>query len=673
MGGLKTAGVRLVAENEAAFIRAINNARTGELRLTEQTRQMVPAMAGTGSASDVMRGKMDALTVRIDFQKRQLEILRAQLAATVQKYGEGSIQAERQRLAIDRLTQSLKQGETQQQQYKAALASGSQGATALTGVISGLTTAMGYLGIAVSGAMIIGKLFEIIKTGIAEAAEEEVIIVRLSSAIKSMGRESEYTTAGLTEMSLTMMRQNAVSHESIMDLEGMFITYRNISSDVMPKAIQASLDLSAAWGIDLHTAGMRIGKMLEYPTRNLNTLARVGVQFTEQQKEEIKTLEESGNLLGAQSIILQALADKFGGQATAKAKTFTGQLALLNAELKELMEFGGGIILPGLTSATGSMARSIGFVNEALATYQGRVMTLPGLIQQAQHYAQLYIDTTNASADASVRDAAAVIRAQDYGRSGIALTEQQITLAREYEQALLDQNVASVQLANAQQAYAAGQTAWMQVGTDAAQGLDKYMREGSDKWRAAQTALDMQMGTSIVAQYDYNKALDDAAKKYAQGKLSVDEYTDAVVAAGEKKGLTPMEQLKADALEATQNLEDAKSKLMSFPAHTDKYMTIWVSYRRGKSQAASTTGGAQEGGDFEFQEGGQFQVGGTGGPDSKLIRLALTPGEVVTVTPPNEPTPYGGPATAVTIGQIVEQGPLDTQILLAALQRIGGQ
>ncbi len=41
---------------------------------------------------------------------------------------------------------------------------------------------------------------------------------------------------------------------------------------------------------------------------------------------------------------------------------------------------------------------------------------------------------------------------------------------------------------------------------------------------------------------------------------------------------------------------------------------------------------------FGFQHGGQFQVGGSGGPDSKLVAFKASPGETVTITPPNQTT-----------------------------------
>ena len=51
----------------------------------------------------------------------------------------------------------------------------------------------------------------------------------------------------------------------------------------------------------------------------------------------------------------------------------------------------------------------------------------------------------------------------------------------------------------------------------------------------------------------------------------------------------------------------------------------------GSSLSAGATGLASQGSLFKFNTGGSFTVGGSGGPDSQLVPLQLTPGEIVNV------------------------------------------
>jgi hypothetical protein len=89
---------------------------------------------------------------------------------------------------------------------------------------------------------------------------------------------------------------------------------------------------------------------LNDPVKGLTALGRVGIQFTAQQKEQIKALTESGDLLGAQKIILAELQSQFGGSAQAYAQTFAGQIELLGIELENFSEEIGVIVMPALRS-----------------------------------------------------------------------------------------------------------------------------------------------------------------------------------------------------------------------------------------------------------------------------------------------------------------------------------
>jgi hypothetical protein len=80
----------------------------------------------------------------------------------------------------------------------------------------------------------------------------------------------------------------------------------------------------------------QLGKALEDPVTGINAMTRSGVSFTDQQKEMIKSLAESGDLLGAQTIILDELAGQYGGVARAEAEGFAGAQDTLAQSLQEL-------------------------------------------------------------------------------------------------------------------------------------------------------------------------------------------------------------------------------------------------------------------------------------------------------------------------------------------------
>src|SRR5258708_1908746 len=60
-------------------------------------------------------------------------------------------------------------------------------------------------------------------------------------------------------------------------------------------------------------------KALNDPIHGVTSLMRVGVTFTAQQKEQIKTLVDTGHTMDAQKVILAELTKEFGGSAAAQA------------------------------------------------------------------------------------------------------------------------------------------------------------------------------------------------------------------------------------------------------------------------------------------------------------------------------------------------------------------
>ena len=126
------------------------------------------------------------------------------------------------------------------------------------------------------------------------------------------------------------------------------LTFKNLrnetgaGNDVFTRSSAAMLDLAAVMKTDAKSAALQLAKALNDPIANLGALGRAGVQFTDQQKEQIKTMAKSGDLLGAQKIILDELESQFGGTAEASVDA----TAKIKNAYKEMQEAAGAAILP---------------------------------------------------------------------------------------------------------------------------------------------------------------------------------------------------------------------------------------------------------------------------------------------------------------------------------------
>ena len=158
------------------------------------------------------------------------------------------------------------------------------------------------------------------------AEDAEIANRKLGAVLESMGypQATERVSAYAEELE----RSLAVDADIIKAAQTKLATFKNLTASVneaggaFDRATVASLDLAAAGFGSAETNAVQLGKALQDPIKGITALGRAGVTFTEQEKAKIKTLVESGNLLGAQNMVLKAIESQVGGTAEAGASSF---------------------------------------------------------------------------------------------------------------------------------------------------------------------------------------------------------------------------------------------------------------------------------------------------------------------------------------------------------------
>lgn len=148
------------------------------------------------------------------------------------------------------------------------------------------------------------------------------------------------------DMATALQKVTLFDDEAILGAESLLLTFTNIGKDVFPDATKAVLDMSQALGQDLKSSSVQLGKALNDPILGITALSRVGVSFTEQQKNQIKALATSGKMMEAQQLILAELQKEFGGSAEAAGKTFAGSITILTNRIGDLLEKLGDRLIP---------------------------------------------------------------------------------------------------------------------------------------------------------------------------------------------------------------------------------------------------------------------------------------------------------------------------------------
>ena len=190
----------------------------------------------------------------------------------------------------------------------------------------------------VAGAAIASGFGAALVMGIKGVTEGEDAIAQLDAVLKSTGGSAGVMRKDLLDMADQMQKTTKFTQEDTLAAESLLLTFTNIGSTTFPAATRAAADMATALGTDMAGQSIALGKALNDPIKGITALSRVGVSFTEGQKASIKAMQESGDMAGAQTIILKELEKEFGGSAEAAGKTFSGQLEILKNAFGEVTE-----------------------------------------------------------------------------------------------------------------------------------------------------------------------------------------------------------------------------------------------------------------------------------------------------------------------------------------------
>lgn len=157
------------------------------------------------------------------------------------------------------------------------------------------------------------------------AEEAEAAQAKLSSSFESMGASAFTSMEELNAHAEALQSATTFDDEGIANFQSILLTFGNVTGDVFTQATELGLDMSAKLGTDLQSSATLVGKALNDPVKGISALTRVGVSFTQQQKDQIKAMVEGGDVAGAQAVIMGELEKQFGGTAEAMAQTNTGQ------------------------------------------------------------------------------------------------------------------------------------------------------------------------------------------------------------------------------------------------------------------------------------------------------------------------------------------------------------
>ena len=248
--------------------------------------------------------------------------------------------------------------------------------SSLTRKITGISNTVTNL---IAGGMIamIGKSFY------DAFADAERATAQLNAELKSTQGVAGVTAEGALQLADAMAQLSGMDDEAILGAENLLLTFTRIGGEIFPQTTQAVLNMSVAMGQDLKSSAIQVGKALNEPVEGAAALRRVGVQLTNSQEALIKKMVESGDVMGAQKIILAELETEFGGAAEAAGNTLPGALGTLRTAFGNIQETMMGAVLPAITPIVQGFASWLpqAFAQTILSLEQLRAVWLTILAQ----------------------------------------------------------------------------------------------------------------------------------------------------------------------------------------------------------------------------------------------------------------------------------------------------
>lgn len=210
-------------------------------------------------------------------------------------------------------------------------------------------------------------------------------IASLENNLKSRQKSLGMTSQEIQTMASEMQGKSIFGDESIIqNVTNQLLTFDKVNGNTFKRANQAVLDMtSKLYGANATAEQMRpialaVGKALNNPAESMNSLGRVGVKFTEQQRKAVKQLVKTGQTAKAQEFVLRSLEKQYKGSAETLGKT--QPIKQLTNAFNDMLEPLGQIVQEFLIPLVKVATSAIGVFNDFPKPVKTIIVTVLGLI-----------------------------------------------------------------------------------------------------------------------------------------------------------------------------------------------------------------------------------------------------------------------------------------------------
>ena len=187
----------------------------------------------------------------------------------------------------------------------------------------------------------------------------------ISTSLRGLVDDSDAAANALLGVADKLGKATLFDEEDFTATFKLFTSFRNIGVDSYERVGEAAADIATKLGAAPKDAALQLAKALEDPAKQVTALARSGTVFTEQQKEQIKTLPGIRRPAGCSEIILKEIEAQYGGAARAAgAAGFAGALDSLGESWRDFLEVLGQSTENSAVAFLNEIAKGLDFVKD---------------------------------------------------------------------------------------------------------------------------------------------------------------------------------------------------------------------------------------------------------------------------------------------------------------------
>lgn len=267
--------------------------------------------------------------------------------------------------------------------------------TSLGKATAGLNKILGAAGLAIGAK----ELIDAGMAAVAAARESAAAEGQLQAALNASGQASAAYSAQLENLATQLENTTNFTDEAVMGAQSILVGFRNIGQ-VTPQIIATVADMGQQMG-NLDAAAKLAGRALNEPLKAGEILRRSGILLAQQQRDQIAAMVEVGNMAGAQGIVLDALNQKYAGQAEAARQAAGGaqEWAVATGRLQE--EFGKLLLTIGDSGVGGAAVGLVDTLTEGATTWSANVEQIQLFVDALNNANQALNNTGAASAQAA--------------------------------------------------------------------------------------------------------------------------------------------------------------------------------------------------------------------------------------------------------------------------------